>query len=239
MAYEYPDTENFRIAYETMQKKILVIGTGGNSIDILDCLNEINEARGETIYECLGFLDDDKNKWGKRLFGIPVLGPLTEGEKYKDCFFISGIGSPTSFLNKRSIIDTLKISIEKFETIVHPTASVSKMAKLGYGSVVFQQVTVTSGVHIGSHVVILPSTVVSHDDDIGDYTCIAGGVCISGDVRVGESCYIGTNATIRNGLIIGNRCLIGMGSVVLHDVPDDSVVVGNPARLLRSTKKAN
>ncbi|KAB4291558.1 sugar O-acetyltransferase, partial [Bacteroides thetaiotaomicron] len=35
------------------------------------------------------------------------------------------------------------------------------------------------------------------------------------------------------GVTIGNRCVIGAGSVVTKDIPDDSVAVGNPARLIR------
>jgi len=48
-------------------------------------------------------------------------------------------------------------------------------------------------------------------------------------VRRGAS--IGSNATIMGGVTIGERALVGAGAVVLHDVPDDAVVVGVPARV--------
>lgn len=38
-----------------MSKKIIILGTGGNCLDILDTLNDINSARGEQVYECIGF----------------------------------------------------------------------------------------------------------------------------------------------------------------------------------------
>ena len=44
---------------------------------------------------------------------------------------------------------------------------------------------------------------------------------------------IGTGATILCGLTIGENAIVGAGSVVTHDVPDNAVVVGNPARFLR------
>jgi acetyltransferase-like isoleucine patch superfamily enzyme len=46
---------------------------------------------------------------------------------------------------------------------------------------------------------------------------------------------IGTSATILCGVTIGENAIIGAGSVVTRDVPDDAVVAGNPARILRRT----
>ena len=216
-------------------KNIIILGTGGNCIDILDTIHDINTAYGRNIYTCLGFLDDDYNKWGKEFYGIKVLGPLYSAHTYQNCYFVNGIGSPNSFLRKHELIKSTNIQIDRFETIIHPTASISKLSNIGRGVVVFQNVTITSNVHIGNHVIILPNAIVSHDDVISDYTCISGGVSISGKVTIGISCYIGTNASIIGSVTIGDRCLIGMGSVVLHNISDNTVVAGNPAKVLRHT----
>jgi acetyltransferase-like isoleucine patch superfamily enzyme len=84
-------------------------------------------------------------------------------------------------------------------------------------------------------VIVLPNSVISHDDVIGDYTCIAGGVSISGGARIGHSCYLGTHSAIIENVELGAYCLVGMGSVVLESVEANSVVAGNPARLIRKT----
>ena len=78
---------------------------------------------------------------------------------------------------------------------------------------------------------------ISHDDVIGDYTCITSGVCISGRVTIGKSCYLGANCSIKEYVKIGEYSLIGMGSVVLNNVPKNSVVVGNPARVIKVNKE--
>lgn len=52
-------------------------------------------------------------------------------------------------------------------------------------------------------------------------------------VTIGESCWIGGHATICPGVTIGNRAVVGAGSVVTKDIPDDSLAVGNPARVIR------
>jgi sugar O-acyltransferase (sialic acid O-acetyltransferase NeuD family) len=216
--------------------KVAILGTGGNSVDILDTLHDANDAAGRTLYDCVGFLDDDEALWGSVRHGTKVLGPLGAARELDGCRFVNGIGTPNNFLAKERIIAKTGVERERFVTVVHPTASVSRTATLGRGTVVFQHVTITTNAQIGDHVIVLPNSVISHDDVIGDYTCIAGGVCISGGVRVGAACYLGTKSAVIGGIEIGDRCLIGMGSVVLSSVPAGSVVVGNPARFLRHTR---
>ncbi len=221
-----------------MSQKLLLLGTGGNSADILDTLNDINAARGERVYECVGFLDDDASQWGREILGARVLGGLAAASQYADCFFVNGIAGVNNFWKKREIIARTGIPRERFATIVHPTASVSRTAQLGRGVVIFQHVTVTSRVVVGDHVMVLPHTALSHDNVIGAYTSIAGGVVLSGNVRVAEACYIGARACVKDGVTLGAGSLVGMGSVVLHDVPENTIVVGNPARALRQVRPA-
>ena len=217
-------------------KKIIIFGTGGNCIDILDTILDINNNSKRTIYEFKGFLDDNSKTWGNEYFGFKVLGPLCKAINYKDCFFVNGIGSVKNYWKKNKIIKETNLPLDRFERIIHPSASVSRMSSIGYGSVILQNATVASNVKIGNHVIILPSSVISHDDIISDHTCITGGVCISGKVIIGNSCYIGTNASIISNIKIGDYCLIGMGSVVLNNIPDCSVAIGNPVKILKQVQ---
>jgi acetyltransferase-like isoleucine patch superfamily enzyme len=52
-------------------------------------------------------------------------------------------------------------------------------------------------------------------------------------IRVCRGASIGSNATILGNVAIGANALVGAGSVVTHDVPENAIVAGNPARLLR------
>lgn len=56
---------------------------------------------------------------------------------------------------------------------------------------------------------------------------------ISKPVNIGDDCWIGGNAIILPGITIGNGCVIGAGSVVTKDIPDNSMAVGNPAKVTR------
>lgn len=214
-------------------KKVIIFGIGGTSVDILDVINDINREGSEEEFECIGFLDDEESNIGKMINNVKVLGLLNLAKDFKEAFFINGIGSPESFLNKEEIIKKSEVSIDRFVALIHPTASVSKTAVIGNGSIIFQNVVISANVQIGNHVVVLPSSIISHNDTIGDYTCVATGVCISGKVNVGESCYLGANCTLKEDIVIGDHSLVGMGSVVLSDVSINSVFVGNPAKFLK------
>src|SRR5947199_3668139 len=105
-----------------MPQKIIIFGTVGNCIDILDTINEINEHEGPR-FECVGFLDDNESKWGKAIQGRPVLGPLHQAKQYTDCVFVNGIGSPFNFWRRQEIVAKAGLPDERFATIIHPTAS--------------------------------------------------------------------------------------------------------------------
>jgi maltose O-acetyltransferase len=56
---------------------------------------------------------------------------------------------------------------------------------------------------------------------------------ISKPISIGNDCWIGGNAIICPGVTIGNACVIGAGSVVTKDIPDHSMAVGNPAKVIK------
>jgi acetyltransferase-like isoleucine patch superfamily enzyme len=58
------------------------------------------------------------------------------------------------------------------------------------------------------------------------------------EIHVGEDCWIGGNAVILPGVTIGKGSTVGAGSVVTKDVPEFTIVAGNPARIIRKVNMA-
>ena len=86
-------------------------------------------------------------------------------------------------------------------------------------------------VSIGDNVTMsIRVTVLAHDASTKKLT----GYTRLGQVKIGNNVFIGANATILPGVTIGDRAVIGAGSVVTHDVPENAVVAGVPARTICS-----
>lgn len=60
---------------------------------------------------------------------------------------------------------------------------------------------------------------------------------IFGEIKVGSNVHIGTGSIIMPGVTIGNNVIIGCGAIVCHDIPNDSVAVGVPARIIESIEE--
>jgi putative colanic acid biosynthesis acetyltransferase WcaB len=84
---------------------------------------------------------------------------------------------------------------------------------------------VNNGTIIGSNCILRHSTTIGNKKlPNGEYT---------GSPKIGDNVEIGSNVVIIGPIIIGNNAVIGAGSVVVKDVPEGAVVVGNPAKVIR------
>lgn len=216
-----------------MARELIILGSVGNCLDIVEAVCASNEVPGCGGLELVGFLDDDRERQGTSVHGLPVLGPLSSAVEFPEAAFVNGIGSPGNHTRKAEIIGRTGLATERFATVVHPSAAIGASARIGRGVTILGNVTVNANVTIGDHVMILPNCVIGHDSVIGDYSTLAAGVTVSGAVNVGASCYLGAGAAIKDGVRVGDRALLGMGSALIKDMPPDTDFAGNPARLLK------
>jgi UDP-3-O-[3-hydroxymyristoyl] glucosamine N-acyltransferase LpxD len=77
---------------------------------------------------------------------------------------------------------------------------------------------------------------VAHNVDIGEDAVVIAHAMLGGSVAVGARAWVAPSACVKNQLLIGEGAVIGLGAVVIKDVPKDTTVIGNPAKVLvRST----
>lgn len=103
---------------------------------------------------------------------------------------------------------------------------------IGDGACLSPFVTLTSNIRIGKCFHANLYSYVEHDCKIGDFVTFGPGAKVNGNVTIGNNAYIGSGAVIRQGITIGSGATVGMGAVVIRDVLPDTIVVGNPAKLL-------
>ena len=74
---------------------------------------------------------------------------------------------------------------------------------------------------------------VAHNVIIGRNCELTAGTIIGGSTTIGDSCWTGLNSTLKNKIHIGNKVIVGAGALVIHDVQDEDIVAGVPAKSIK------
>jgi sugar O-acyltransferase (sialic acid O-acetyltransferase NeuD family) len=180
-----------------------------------------------------GMLDNDPEKKGKLFFGLPVLGglDLVSSLCSEDVGFVNLITGSTKIREETSQMIVRQGG--KLTNLIHPSIDLT-MVKIGVGLYLQESVILQAAVEVGDNTSIHMAAVVGHETKIGRSVFIAHAVSVSGCCEIGDGVFIGTNATILPRVKIGCWATVGAGAVVTKDVPEFSVVVGNPARSIRT-----
>ena len=114
---------------------------------------------------------------------------------------------------------------------------INEFAEIGSGSTIDRGSM--SNTVIGKNTYLDNQVHIAHNVQIGDNSIIAGQVGIAGSTIIGCNVKIGGQAGISGHLKIGNNVEIGGGSGVIKDIPDNSKVMGYPAKNIREFLKDN
>lgn len=121
----------------------------------------------------------------------------------------------------------------RFETMEHYSAYISRFTQVGEGTVIMPKVCINAEVKIGNHCIINTASIIEHECIIEDFVHISPKASLGGNIVVKKGAHIGLGANVIPGINIGENAIIGAGSVILKDVPDHAVVVGNPGRVIK------
>lgn len=193
---------------------------------------------------------------GRRLFAGVHLG---EGVELGD-FVV--IGQPAKGHAEGDVETVIGAgSIIRSHTVIYAGATLGERCQTGHGALIREHSTLGNEVSIGSHAVIEHSVTIGdgvriHSQAfVPEFSLLEKGAWVGPnavltnaryplsdrvkeDLRgptLREGAIVGANATLLPGVVIGKGALVGAGAVVTQDVPDNAVVAGNPARIIKTT----
>jgi len=124
-------------------------------------------------------------------------------------------------------------AVDRFATVIvkYGKLSVGRNLYLGVGSIIVARESVT----IGENVLIAEYVTIRDQDHAMSPIEGRGRVGFtSSPVVIGNNVWLGAKVTVTKGVTIGNNVVVGANSVVTHDLPDNCVALGAPARLIRT-----
>lgn len=200
---------------------LVLIGAGGHAKVVIDAARLLG-------FSVSYILDQDPFKQGQRVLDVQVR--LFKEIIRPDQNCLVSIGDNT--VRAKFFLELLSLNAN-FETIVHPAAVISRYATIDVGSVVFANAVINPGAQLGKNIIINTSAVIEHDCQLADHVQVCPNATLAGTVLVGEASFIATGATIIPNITIGKNSYIAAGAVVTKDVPDNVLVAGCPANIIK------
>lgn len=216
-------------------KNIVLFGSGGHAKVIADIIE-----KGE-LFQILGLVDSNQ-VLGTVCFGYPVLGSDDEIssliKKHKIEGGVVAVGDNwVRYLITQNILKM--VPDFNFVKAIHPSAQIAGQVTIKRGTVVMPGVVINSGTAIGEFCIINTNSSVDHDNVFENYSSIMPNTATGGGVRVGEFSVLGMGASVLQGIQVGAHTVIGAGSVLLESIDDYSVVVGSPAKIIKTRSKGD
>lgn len=210
-------------AVQRRAARLIIIGAGGHANVVADAAESCGRWRDIVLY------DDAPDAFSR--------GPWRIAGTIADFFRdeARGVEVVVAIGENRRRLELLGQLMERgymLAVVVHPRATVSRYASIGPGSVVFANAVVNIAAEVGRGSIINTGATVDHDCRLGEAVHVSPGANLAGKVSVGDGSWIGIGACVREGIAIGRYAIVGAGAVVIRPLPDNTVAVGNPARLL-------
>lgn len=207
-------------------KKICILGAGGFGREVLCCLIDGIKTTNHKIEEIACFMVNDENFKEKKIMGVDVIPQ----SKFDPGLYnvVVAIGDPSA---RKSVVASLPKQTT-YTSIIHPSVVIPEWVEIGEGSIITAGTILTCNIKIGKHAHLNLHTTIGHDCIMGDFFTTAPAANISGNCHFGDCVYFGTSSAIRKRVKICDNVTIGMGGVVVKDITEEGVYIGNPLKKL-------
>ena len=209
-------------------KSFYILGVGDNTAVYIDLLEDLG-------HEIAGLSHYEESRIGEDYLGHSINisnKELLQRKDLSDYNFALSMGDNDV---RAELAKEIRAKGGGVPTLIHPAAVVSKYALLDEGVVIHANATIQAGSQIKNDSVVSANAVVIHKAVVSSGCYIAANATIGADVNLGVGVFIGLGAVIasKKVSIIAEKTVVGAGAIVIRDVEETSVLVGNPAKQIK------
>jgi|WetSurMetagenome_2_1015567.scaffolds.fasta_scaffold37468_1 sugar O-acyltransferase (sialic acid O-acetyltransferase NeuD family) len=212
----------------------VIFGFGNYISDIFDIIHA-NGGRIKAVINNFNPTDEQIDAVKQRISFLPYEVPLKKREEFHPATgekYIYGFHT-----GRCPIIHELEKTYQiELSSVVHPSAYTGSHIRIGRGVCIGPHAVVAPNVTMGNFSSINRTSSIGHDTVLGECVTVNPGVSIAGMVTIGDRTMVGIGAVIIDDIQVGENVIIGAGAAVVKDVPDNVVVVGVPAKILRKNE---
>ena len=213
-------------------KNIVLFGGGPHARYCIDTIEK------EAKYNIVGITDPYKEA-GTDLYGYKIIGRQEALRRLiREYDIYGGLITIGDNWIRKHVFDVIR-SIKGdfvFVNAIHPSTLIGRDVELGVGILLMAGSIINPGTRIGEFCFVATGAQVEHDNIMHDFSSISAGSITGGRVEIGRFSAITLGVTVVDRLKIGENSVVGAGSLVLEDVPDNVLVYGCPAKIIRSRK---
>lgn len=174
-----------------------------------------------------GFLDSKADALAGFPGYPPVLAAVEDYQVANEDVFVCALGDPEY---KQRYVDIIVAKGGRFVSVIHPTAYLGRNVKIGDGSIICPNATITNDTILGEHVILNVGASINHDNRIGAFSTICPGCRLAGRVTIGKYVFIGTGALLIPDVSLGDNVYVAAGATVTKSF-ETGRLMGVPAAL--------
>jgi sugar O-acyltransferase (sialic acid O-acetyltransferase NeuD family) len=153
-------------------------------------------------------------------------------DEYKQCPFIVPLFTPRN--RQVAALEAEQLGFKQPFSLIDPSVAAPRTLRYAPGLFVNAGCSLGGRSEYSAFVFINRGAAVGHHANLGSFVSIGPGAVIGGQVTIGNGSMIGAGSVVLPQITIGQNALVGAGAVVTHDVPNCCLVVGNPARVVKT-----